>query len=67
MGKNSQSFNILRWLCDGNPLTALQALKKFDCFRLSARIREIKEEGYPIVKEMITTKNGKRVAQYRIV
>lgn len=62
----SQCDRILAHLQKGRKLTALEALARFDCFRLSARISDLKERGYPIKTDMITLKNGKIVAEYKL-
>jgi len=60
----SQTDRILSYLISGKPLTAMQALDKFGCFRLAARIDNLRKE-WPIITEM-KTKGGKRVAVYRL-
>lgn len=45
------------------PLTALEALEGCGCFRLAARISELKHQGVPINTKIITV-NGKKIAQY---
>ncbi len=47
----------------GDRLTPLQALNKFGCFRLAARISELRAEGMQIQSRLINV-NGKTVAQY---
>lgn len=59
----SQDEQILNYLWEGNTLTPLEALDKFGCFRLGARIWELRQSGEPIVSELIEV-NGKHVAQY---
>ena len=61
----SQNTMILNHLEQGNSLTALDALNMFGCFRLSARINDLKSRGKKIDKTMIDV-NGKRVARYFI-
>ena len=61
----SQSKVILDHLMEGWTLTALQALDNYQCFRLAARIHELRKQGHPI-EETIVTKNGKRYASYYI-
>jgi hypothetical protein len=56
---------IMKYLATGKPLTALQALNKFGCFRLAARIHEMRIEGLAINEKTIN-KNGKRYSQYQI-
>jgi hypothetical protein len=58
----TQNEKILTYLKAGRKLTPLQALNKFGCFRLSARIHDLREE-HPIGRKMIAV-NDKHVAQY---
>ena len=59
----SQNKKILNYLLKGKKLTPIDALEKFGCFRLSARILDLRKEGYDIISENIT-KKGKTFAQY---
>ena len=61
----TQNEMILHHLEQGHSITALEALNMFDCFRLSARINDLKSRGKKIDKTMIEV-NGKRVARYFI-
>jgi hypothetical protein len=45
----------------------MDALSLYKCFRLAARICDLKKEGYSIDKRMITTMTGKKVAQYFLI
>ena len=63
----SQNQIIKEHLEKGKTLTALEALAKYDCFRLSARIANLRDQGLNIKTEMIETKSGKKVAQYKLV
>ena len=60
----SQEKRILEYLQSGLSITQYQALTKFDCFRLSARIHRLKSKGYNIEKRMKKLSNGKRIAVY---
>ena len=60
----TQNQRILNHLQKGRKITPLQALDKFDCFRLSARINEIRNDGYPVQRDTVKTKSGKHVARY---
>jgi hypothetical protein len=60
---DSQTALIKGWLLNGRSITQLDALNMFGCFRLAARIANIREEGFDIVTDMITV-NDKRMAQY---
>ena len=63
----SQATAILAHLKAGHTLTPREALNLFQCNRLAARIRELREAGYDIRTDMIVLPSGKRVAQYRLV
>lgn len=60
----TQAGKILAHLQAGNRLTALEALQRFQCFRLAARIHELRNQGWQIAERMVETGNGKRVAEY---
>jgi hypothetical protein len=67
----SQSERILYHLSQGKPLTPLEALRSYGCMRLSARIKELKNEGYDIImtlKEAYDKEEQgvKRFAEYRL-
>lgn len=64
--KRSQKLKILEYLKEGGELTALKALELFGCFRLGARIWDIKEMGYEIEREMRETATGARVAVHKM-
>lgn len=48
-----QSKEILAHLQMGNKLTPLDALEKFGCFRLAARVHELRQAGHPIHRELV--------------
>ena len=60
----SQNKAIKAHLEKGNSITAMQALKQFGCFRLAARIKNLKDEGMNIQKIMMKNTEGKRIAIY---
>lgn len=60
----SQKDRILSYL-KRRPLTPIQALEKFGCFRLAARIEELRSEGYQIKTERVE-RGEKRYARYRL-
>lgn len=64
--KMSQTDLILEYLLNGGKLTALDALDKFGCFRLGARIWDIRSMGYEVDKQTIVTPGGARIAVYSI-
>ena len=64
--KPTQAGRILAHLRAGNRLTALEALDAFGCFRLAARIHELRRDGWQIEERTVETRGGKRVAEYRM-
>lgn len=62
-----QQDAILAYLRQGNSLTPLEALNKFGCFRLGARIWELKHQGYDIRSELVRGDTGKHFARYRLI
>lgn len=61
----SQNEQILTYLSNGKRITPIQALNKFGCFRLAARISNLREQGHKIKTETLT-QNGKTFASYRL-
>ncbi|MCK8905819.1 helix-turn-helix domain-containing protein [Haemophilus influenzae] len=49
----SQCDRILRYLQSGKRLTSLEALDKFGCLRLSARILDLKNRWHQISDEFV--------------
>lgn len=67
--KESQSKRIRKHIESGKSLTPLEALHYFGCFRLGARIFELKKQGMPIITEMIDIVSDgviKQVAKYKL-
>lgn len=62
----TQNNQILEYMEKGNSITAMEALDLFGCFRLSARIKDLKDQGKKIDKVMLAN-NGKRYAKYFMV
>ena len=50
----SQEKQILEYLLAGNTLTPIEALNMFGCFRLGARICDLRQRGYDIINEAKT-------------
>lgn len=66
--KKSQNEAIREYLEAGHSITPLEALNKFCCFRLGARIADLKKQGLQIENRPINDPNtGKRYANYRLV
>ena len=49
----SKTSRIRSWLRPGRALTPVEALNRFGCMRLAARIHEFRAEGLPIVTERV--------------
>jgi len=62
----TQAGKILVYLQAGNRITALEALQQFGCFRLAARIHELRNQGWQIGERTVQTRGGKRVAEYSL-
>ncbi len=62
----TQAGRILRFLQEGHRLTPLDALELFGCFRLAARVHELRREGWAIAERTVETASGKRIAEYSI-
>jgi len=63
--KESQSSQILAHLQAGRTLTAREALDRFGCFRLAARVNDLVHQGHPIQARTVEM-GTKRVAEYYI-
>ena len=57
----NQRKAILNHLLSGKSITPLEALEKYGCFRLGARIYDLKRQGYDIEN------NGEKFAEYKLV
>ena len=62
----TQNQNIANYLKNGKAITPIQALNKFNCFRLAARISDLRNDGMKIITKIIT-KEGKSYASYSII
>lgn len=60
----TQNQQVLSYLKTGKVITPLEALDMFGCFRLSARIYELKDMGWPIHCERRQLESGKVVGHY---
>ena len=61
----TQNEQIKSALLAGETLTPLDALQQFNCFRLAARIKDLRDAGLDIETLTITNKN-KSYAGYRL-
>ena len=62
----TQALEILRALQSGDKLTPLDALNRFGCLRLGARIYDLKKQGFSIKSKTVMTHTGKRVSEYSL-
>ena len=68
----TQNERILKYLqTHKRGITQLQAFEKFGVLRLSGRIHNLREQGYPIMTNIIEVPNRygeiSRVAEYRLM
>lgn len=61
----SQNDKVLNHLRKHGSITTLQALSRYGCFRLAARISNLREAGNHI-KTVMVTKAGKTFAKYTL-
>jgi Helix-turn-helix domain len=66
MNGQTQAEAILEHLRAGGSITPLDALTEFGCFRLAARIYDLRRAGVAIEEEAVTLTGGKTVARYRL-
>jgi len=64
--KKTISERILATLMKGKAITPIQALNDYGCLRLSARIHDLRKDGWRIQSTMKKTATGKTVAQYKL-
>ena len=60
----SQNQQIANYLIKGRKLTPIEALNKFGCFRLAARIADLRNDGMNIKTTIVKLKNNKHIATY---
>lgn len=59
----TQTAQIRAHIVRHNSITPMEALRKYGCLRLAARIWELKESGFSVVKTMVS-RGSKRYARY---
>lgn len=65
MKTDTQTAAILALLKSGETITQAQALRKFSCWRLSARIQNLRDAGWRIATERVKAK-GSAFARYSL-
>jgi hypothetical protein len=63
----NQTKQILEYLKEGHTISPAEALIRCGCFRLAARINDLRNQGHEIKSEMRKDTNGKRYARYSLV
>tara|TARA_Y100000401_G_scaffold95683_1_gene82502 strand:- start:477 stop:692 length:216 start_codon:yes stop_codon:yes gene_type:complete len=53
----TQKDRIIRHLNDKGSITALEAMKEYGIMQLASRIYELKDQGYNIRSEFVSSKN----------
>lgn len=61
----SQTQAILDHMKRGESITPMDALRLYGCFRLAARVADLRESGHNIERQLIR-KDGKTYAEYRL-
>lgn len=61
----TQANQILSALKRGEKLTPLMALQRYGCFRLAARIQDLRDSGVPVITSMVKVGES-RVARYSL-
>jgi hypothetical protein len=64
--RTAHSELILRHLQAGESVTAADAVSRWSCYRLGARIFDLRRAGHDIETEMVSSTNGKRYARYHL-
>ena len=62
----TQTQNIIEYMQQGNAITPIEALNKFGCLRLGARIFDIKRLGYDVITHIKDVSDHKHVAEYSL-
>lgn len=62
--KETHLFLIRRHLESGKTLTALEGFYKYKCFRLAARVYDLKHRGMNIRKHMVRGEDATKFARY---
>lgn len=63
---DTQNKQILAHLKRGTSITAMGALRLYGCFRLAARIHDLRADGNDIVTIKEPTDDGKYIARYKL-
>lgn len=62
-----QTQMILNHLKNYRSITPLEALNEYSCFRLAARIKDLRDQGHSIETVRRESETGNRFAEYRLI
>ena len=60
----SQESQILQYMKEKGSIDSLDALHRFGCFRLAARVYDLRSKGYRVESTKWTTAKGAVVSRY---
>jgi len=63
----NQSDTILNYLKKHESISPVEALTVVGCFRLAARINDLRKQGHNIETKLKKDMNGRRYARYELV
>ena len=61
-----QNVMVLDHLRNG-PITPIEALHRYGCFRLAARIYDLRQDGHQIITMRVLNDQGNSYAEYHLV
>jgi hypothetical protein len=68
--RQNQAIRIVEYIRDHGSITALEAMRDLGCYRLAARIHDIKEMSYEIERDFVSVPNrhgeSTQIARYSI-
>ena len=67
MTTTTQKIAILAHMRKHRTITALEALDQYQCFRLAARIKDLRDDGHQIHTETLEITTGKHIAEYVLI
>jgi hypothetical protein len=67
MSGSTQLARIRRALEAGERITPMDALRRWGCFRLGARVYDLRCEGFDILTSMVDRGDGTQFAEYRLI
>lgn len=64
--RKAQTVKILEYMRTHDGITAEEACLRLNVWRLAARIKDLRKQGYNITTEMVKAPNGERFGLYRL-